>query len=54
MHRAKAGIKAPVHCTETHEQNDYITELFFRRTRGARKIELDYFTSCPRNASLEC
>ncbi|SDO19925.1 DNA polymerase [Afipia sp. GAS231] len=41
---AKAGIKAPVECTETHEQNDYITELFFRRD-AVHKIELDYFTS---------
>lgn len=41
---AKAGIKAPVHCTEVHEQNDYITELFFRRN-AEHKIELDYFTS---------
>jgi hypothetical protein len=41
---AKAGIKAPVHCTEVAEQNDYITELFFRRSAEI-KIELDYHTS---------
>lgn len=41
---AKAGIKAPVHCTEVYEQNDYITELFFRRS-AEHKIELEYFTS---------
>ncbi|MBR1248934.1 hypothetical protein JQ609_18615 [Bradyrhizobium sp. AUGA SZCCT0169] len=41
---AKAGIKSPVHSTEVSEQNDYITELFFRRS-AEHKIELDYFTS---------
>jgi len=41
---AKAGIKTPVETTETFEQNNYIVELFFRRT-GVEKIELDYHTS---------
>lgn len=41
---AKAGIKAPVERTEVVEQNDYIIELFFRRS-AETDIELDYHTS---------
>jgi hypothetical protein len=41
---AKAGIKAPVQYTEVVEQNEFITEMFFRRSAEV-KIELDYHTS---------
>lgn len=41
---AKAGIKPPMHASETAEQNQYIVETFFNRTANST-IEMDFFTS---------
>jgi hypothetical protein len=41
---ARAGIKPPLHLSETREHNDYIVDTFFERTNKS-KIELDVHTS---------